>query len=45
VLPERAGIAHHGREWYRRWPDANVGVVTGEISNLVGRHTSVITLM
>jgi hypothetical protein len=22
-------------EWYRRWPDANVGVVTGEISNLV----------
>jgi hypothetical protein len=23
------------REWYRRWPDANVGIVTGEISNLV----------
>ena len=22
-------------EWYRQWPDANVGVVTGEISNLV----------
>ncbi len=22
-------------EWYRHWPDANVGVVTGEISNLV----------
>ena len=22
-------------EWYRRWPDANVGVVTGQISNLV----------
>ncbi len=22
-------------EWYRRWPEANVGVVTGEISNLV----------
>jgi hypothetical protein len=22
-------------EWYRRWPTANVGVVTGEISNLV----------
>lgn len=22
-------------EWYKRWPDANVGVVTGEISNLV----------
>jgi len=21
--------------WYRRWPDANVGIVTGEISNLV----------
>ena len=22
-------------DWYRRWPDANVGVVTGAISNLV----------
>ena len=22
-------------EWFRRWPDANVGIVTGEISNLV----------
>jgi hypothetical protein len=22
-------------EWYRRWPEANVGVVTGQISNLV----------
>ena len=22
-------------EWYRRWPDANVGIVTGEISNLI----------
>ncbi len=22
-------------EWFRRWPDANVGVVSGEISNLV----------
>lgn len=22
-------------EWFRRWPNANVGVVTGEISNLV----------
>jgi hypothetical protein len=21
--------------WFRRWPDANVGIVTGEISNLV----------
>lgn len=21
--------------WYRRWPDANVGIVTGEISNLI----------
>jgi hypothetical protein len=24
-------------DWYRRWPDANVGVVTGTISNLVIR--------
>jgi len=23
------------RAWYARWPDANVGVVTGQISNLV----------
>jgi hypothetical protein len=23
------------REWFRRWPGANVGVVTGQISNLV----------
>lgn len=22
-------------DWFRRWPDANLGVVTGEISNLV----------
>lgn len=22
-------------EWYRRWPNANVGIVTGEISNLI----------
>ena len=22
-------------KWYRRWPDANIGVMTGEISNLV----------
>jgi len=22
-------------EWFRRWPDANVGIVTGEISNLI----------
>lgn len=22
-------------EWFRRWPDANIGIVTGEISNLV----------
>lgn len=22
-------------QWFRRWPDANVGIVTGEISNLV----------
>ena len=31
---ERASSANV-TEWYRRWPDANVGVVTGEISNLV----------
>jgi hypothetical protein len=23
------------RAWYRRWPEANVGIVTGQISNLV----------
>ena len=22
-------------EWFQRWPDANVGIVTGEISNLI----------
>lgn len=22
-------------EWFRQWPDANIGIVTGEISNLV----------
>jgi len=22
-------------EWFRRWPDANIGIVTGEVSNLV----------
>ncbi|MBK5198626.1 MAG: bifunctional DNA primase/polymerase [Methyloceanibacter sp.] len=22
-------------EWFRRWPHANVGIVTGEISNLI----------
>ncbi|MBZ0139881.1 MAG: bifunctional DNA primase/polymerase, partial [Pseudorhodoplanes sp.] len=22
-------------QWFARWPDANVGVVTGEISNLI----------
>lgn len=22
-------------EWFRRWPDANIGIVTGEISNLI----------
>jgi len=26
---------HELAEWFRRWPDANVGIVTGEISNLV----------
>jgi hypothetical protein len=22
-------------QWFRRWPDANIGIVTGEISNLI----------
>lgn len=22
-------------EWFRRWPDANIGIVTGEVSNLI----------
>ena len=22
-------------EWFQRWPDANIGIVTGEISNLI----------
>jgi hypothetical protein len=26
---------HDVAEWFRRWPDANVGIVTGEISNLI----------
>jgi hypothetical protein len=26
---------HDIAEWFRRWPDANVGIVTGEISNLI----------
>ena len=26
---------HDVVEWFRRWPDANVGIVTGEISNLI----------
>lgn len=26
---------HDIDEWFRRWPDANIGVVTGEISNLI----------
>lgn len=29
--PSESDIA----EWFRRWPDANVGIVTGEISNLI----------
>lgn len=29
--PSREDVA----EWFRRWPDANIGVVSGEISNLI----------
>lgn len=29
--PSEADVAH----WFQRWPDANVGIITGEISNLV----------
>ena len=29
--PSQADVAH----WFERWPDANVGIVTGEISNLI----------
>lgn len=29
--PDRDAVEH----WYRRWPDANVGVVTGAVSGLV----------
>jgi hypothetical protein len=27
--------ASQAADWFRRWPDANVGIVTGEISNLI----------
>jgi hypothetical protein len=26
---------HDVAEWFRRWPNANIGIVTGEISNLI----------
>jgi len=29
--PSETDVAH----WFQRWPDANVGIVTGEISNLI----------
>jgi len=34
-LQERRAHADEIRGWFERWPDANVGVVTGAISNLV----------
>ena len=32
---QRRAAADEVRAWYRRWPLANVGIVTGQISNLV----------
>jgi len=34
-LQARRADADEVRDWYRQWPDANVGVVTGAISNLL----------
>ncbi len=34
-LQQRRAHQDEIREWFRRWPDANVGVVTGAISGLV----------
>ncbi len=35
VHQERRAKQTEIEQWFRRWPDANVGIVTGEISNLV----------
>jgi hypothetical protein len=34
-LQQRRAAAEEIDSWYRRWPDANVGIVTGRISGLV----------
>ncbi len=35
ALQSKAPSKEQVEVWYRRWPDANVGIVTGEISNLI----------
>ena len=34
-LQHKRPSAEEISEWFRRWPDANIGIVTGEISNLI----------
>lgn len=34
-LQQRAATAEEIEAWFRRWPDANVGIVTGRVSGLV----------
>lgn len=34
-LQERRADEHEIRAWFERWPDANVGVVTGKVSGLL----------
>ena len=35
ALQQRVATAGEIDEWYRHWPDANVGIVTGQLSGLV----------
>jgi hypothetical protein len=34
-LQSKRPSGHDVETWFRRWPDANLGIVTGEISNLI----------
>ena len=35
TLQHRRADAAAAAQWFKRWPDANIGIVTGEISNLI----------
>jgi len=35
ALQDRRATLTEVRDWYRQWPDANVGVITGAVSNLL----------